>query len=199
MHVWNAQHAARWKYRTQKFAKNLPSAHHRTNLPGYIVTTKACIDSQKKNLLNSNISSIRLNNMVNFGPLTAVIGWWVWAPKQISTGFASCLRYCTDVAQRRSHKLCTLFGRLLGWHTIYTLSGALAPLTQFCQLQNSLCVQVLHSPILVALLHSTPAKLCGTVQGMELQNFSLRASPMFGWAAITLGIGPHSSWWWIAI
>ena len=39
-------------------------------------------------------------------------------------------------------------------------------------MQNSLCVQVLHSPILAALLHGTPAsgsvKLCGVVQGMEL-------------------------------
>jgi len=33
------------------------------------------------------------------------------------------LRYCTDVAERRSTKLCTTFGRLLGWYTI----GALAP------------------------------------------------------------------------
>ena len=42
-------------------------------------------------------------------------------------------------------------------------------------LQNSLYVQVLRSPILAALLHGTPAagsaKLCGLVQGMELQNF----------------------------
>jgi len=37
------------KYRTQKrIAKNYPSAHHRTNLSGYIFATKARIDSQKK-------------------------------------------------------------------------------------------------------------------------------------------------------
>ena len=29
--------------------------------------------------------------------------------------------------RRRSTKLCTTFGRLLGWYTIYTFSGALAP------------------------------------------------------------------------
>jgi len=34
---------------------------------------------------------------------------------------------CTDVAQRRLTKLCTTFGRLLRWYTIYTFSGALAP------------------------------------------------------------------------
>jgi len=30
------------------------------------------------------------------------------------------LRYCTDVAQRKSTKLCTMFGRLMGSYTIYT-------------------------------------------------------------------------------
>jgi len=51
------------------------------------------------------------------------------APEQISTGFSSWLRYCSDVAQRRSTKLLTMFGRLLDWYTIslYTFSGALAP------------------------------------------------------------------------
>jgi len=35
--------------------------------------------------------------------------------------------YCTNVAQWRSPKLCTMFGRLLGWYTICTFLGALAP------------------------------------------------------------------------
>jgi len=51
----------------------------------------------------------------------------------------------------------------------------LLPLAEFCPVQNSLCVQVLRSPILATLLHDTPAagsaKLCGVVQGMELRNF----------------------------
>jgi len=49
----------------------------------------------------------------------------VWALQQISTGFASWLRYCTDVAQRRSTKLCTMVGRLLSWYTIYTTPWAI--------------------------------------------------------------------------
>jgi len=48
MQVWNVLHAARWKYRMQKIVENLPSAHHRTTLSGYIFTTKARIGSQKK-------------------------------------------------------------------------------------------------------------------------------------------------------
>jgi len=45
--------------------------HHRTNLSGYIFTTKARIDNQKKNLLNSNVFPTCLHNMLNFGPLEA--------------------------------------------------------------------------------------------------------------------------------
>ena len=74
------------------------------------------------------------------------------APLQISTGYASWLRYCTDVVPQRSTKLCTTFGRLLHWYTIYRPT-----LTEFCQVQSSLCVQVLRSPILAALLHGTRA------------------------------------------
>jgi len=76
--------------------------------------------------------------------------------QQISTGFASWLRYCTDVAQRRSIKLCTKFGRLLGWYIMYTFWGSCS-LTKFCPVQNSPCVQVLRSHILEALLHCTRA------------------------------------------
>jgi len=70
-----------------------------------------------KNLLNSSISSTCPHNMMNFGPLTAEIGEY-GAPQQISTGFASWLCYCTDITQ-----LCTMTDRLLGWYTVYILSG----------------------------------------------------------------------------
>jgi len=79
---------------------------------------------------------------------------------------------------------------------IYILEG-FCPLTEFCYVQNSLCVQVLRSRILAALLHSTPA--AGLSQTLRrgtrngITELSQRAPPMFGWAAITLGIGPHSS------
>jgi len=49
------------------------SAHRLTNSLGYIFAIKACIDNRRK-LLNSNISSTYVNNMVNFGSLTAEIG-----------------------------------------------------------------------------------------------------------------------------
>ena len=73
-------HAARWKCRTQKIAKNSPSGHHRTTLSGYVFATKACIDNRKITcfLLKINTSSTCPHNMVNFGPLTAEIGSGVW-------------------------------------------------------------------------------------------------------------------------
>jgi len=71
------------------------------------------------------------------------------------------------------------------------------PLTEFCQVQNSLCVQVLHYPILAASLHGTPAADVsqtlqhGTRNGIK--ELSLNVPPIVTWAAITLGISPHSS------
>jgi len=58
--------------------------------------------------------------------------------------------------------------------TLHIHFPGLLPLREFCQVQNSLCVQVLHSSILAALLHTALkqwawAKLCGVVQGLELR------------------------------
>jgi len=68
-----------------------------------------------------------------------------------------------------------MFGRLLGWYSICIFGGC-CPLMEFYQLlQNSLCVQVLSSPILAALLYGTRA--AGISQTlwhgtrMELWNF----------------------------
>jgi len=136
--------------------------------------------------------------MVNFGVLTAEIRRRVWGTQQNSTGFESWLRYCTDVAQRRSTKLCTMFHRSLGWYTVYSLSGVLAPLTEFYQVQNSLCVQVLRSHVLAALLHGTRAAGIrqtlwrGTRNGIT--ELLQRAPPIFDGVAITLDIGQGVTW-----
>jgi len=70
-------------------------------------------------------------------------------------------------------------------------------MTEFCPVQNSLYVQVLRSPVLAALLHGTAA--AGVSQTLRrgprngITELSQTAPPIFGWAAITLGISPHSS------
>jgi len=81
--------------------------------------------------LNTNIFCRCPLKMANYGPLMAEISWRVWGTPAISTGFASWLCYCTDVTHRRPTKLCTVFGYLLCWYTIYTFSGALAPSWNF--------------------------------------------------------------------
>ena len=105
--------------------KKSPSVHPRTILSDYIFATKACIGNREKNLLNSIISSTCPDNMVNFGILADEIVSLVWGPQLISTGFASWLCYCTDVAQWRSVKHCTVFGRL--WAGTLYILRALPP------------------------------------------------------------------------
>jgi len=71
--------------------------------------------------------------MANFGPLTAEMGLPVWAP-MFAVSWAG-----------------TPYIHFLG----------LLPLTEFSQVQNSLCVQVLRSPIMPGLEHCTPAETFG--------------------------------------
>jgi len=70
----------------KKIAKNSPSGHHRTILSGYIFATKVRIDN-RKNVLNSNTSSIGTHNMVNIRPLAAEIGPVVWGTPAKFNGF----------------------------------------------------------------------------------------------------------------
>jgi len=65
--------------------------------------------------------------MVNVGPLTAEIGSGFWGTSANLMGFASWLHYCTDVAQWRSTKLCTMFGGLLGGTVYIHFWGLLPP------------------------------------------------------------------------
>jgi len=135
----------------------------------------------EKNMLNSNISS------------TQPTSSWGWLAglgcHQISTGFTSWLHYCTDVTTRRSTKLCTKFGRLLGWYTVYTFSGALSPWRNFakCRIHfaSKSCVLLYWQCYCMALEQCASVKLCVIQQ---------RAPPVFGRASsMMLGISLHSS------
>jgi len=95
--------------------------------------------------------------MVNFGPLAAEIGLPVWGTPANFNRFhilASLLhrRRSTDVNQTL-HDVLASPGLI---HYIYTIGGSCL-LVEFCQVQNSLCVQVLRYPILAALLRGTRA------------------------------------------
>jgi len=107
-----SQCAARDSLEIQDEKMTSLSVHHRTTLSGCILATKARIDNRKKTVKHEYRPKC-LHNMANFGSLTAEIGWRVWGTP--STGFASWLRYCSDVAHRRQTKHCTMLERLLGW------------------------------------------------------------------------------------
>ena len=141
-------HAARCKIRTQKLCQKSPSAHHRTTLLGYIFTSKACIDNQKKNLLNGNISSICPHQ---YGDLRPTNGWDLLASLGHPSKFQRVLRLGFVTAPTSLNRGQPNFARCLAVSCagiLYIHFWSSCPLTEFCQLQNSPCVQVLHSPTL---------------------------------------------------
>jgi len=72
MQVWNVLHAARWKFRTQKWRKKSPSGYHRTTLSGYIFATKVCIDNRKKKFVKQQYL---LHMSSQYGELSPTSGW----------------------------------------------------------------------------------------------------------------------------
>ena len=148
-----------------------------------------------KNFLNSNISPTCPHNMANFGPVTAEIVLVVWCTPAISTGFASCLHYCSDVTHQRPTKLCSMFGHLLCWYIIYAFSGDFA--CHRIHFTSKSCVLLYWQRYCTTLEQRASAKLCVVVQEMELCNFhsspfSTEGATYISRAAIMLGIGPHS-------
>jgi len=136
--------------------------------------------------------------MVNFCLVTAVIDRRVSGTPANFNGFrvlALLLQRCRSLeANQTLHGVWPSPGLV---QYVYIFEGY-CPLTEFCHVQHSLYVQVLPSPILAALLHGTPA--AGVSQALRrgtengITELSQTAPPTFGWAAITLGTGPHSSY-----
>jgi len=147
-------HAVRCKYRMQKSSK---ICHL-----GTIVQLCRTISLQLRHLstigkkLSSNISSACPHNMVNFCPLAAEIGPVLWCTPANFNGFrvlaALLQRRRSTEANQTLHDVWPSPGLV---HYIYIFGGS-CPVTEFCQVQNSLCIlQVLRACILVALLHGT--------------------------------------------
>ena len=128
----------------KKIAQKSPSGHHRTTLPGYIFATKAHIDNRKKPVNQQYL----LHMSPQYGelrPLAAETDWRVWGTPANFNGF----RVLTSLLQqRRSTEANQTLHNVWPWlHYIYIFGGC-CPVTEFCQVQNSLCVlQVLRSPI----------------------------------------------------
>jgi len=124
------------KIQDAKITEKSPSAHHRTTLSGCIFATRH-VSTLRKTLLNSNISSTCPRSMVNFGPLTAEIGWRVCGTPANFNGF----RILTSLNAGQPNFACRLAVSCAGALCIHL--GGSCP----CQVRNSLCVQVLRSPM----------------------------------------------------
>jgi len=125
------------------------------------------VSTIRKSLLNSNIFSRRLHNMANFGPLMVAIGSGVYGTPANFNGF--CV---LDSLLHRRHSLEANQTLNDLWPSpglvryVYIFGGSCPPPpTEFCHVQSSLCVQVLHSPILAVLLHST--RVVGVSQTLQ--------------------------------
>ena len=146
-----------------------------------------------KYLLNSNISSTYPHNMVNFGLLAAESVGHISKFQRVSRfGFVN-----VPTSLNRSQPN---FARCLAvsWAgTLYIHFLGLLPLTKFCHVQNSLCVPSLAFSYIgsVTVRHSSSGVSQTLWHGTRngITELSQRAPHIFGWAAITLGIGPHST------
>jgi len=139
----------------QKSPKNSPSVHYCTTLSGDIFAIKAYIDNRKKKLVKQQY----FHMSSQYGELQPANGWdWlVWGTP------ANFNRFCILVWLLQQRRLLetnqTLHDALPSPGLVHYICifGGSCPLTEFCQVQNSLCVQILCSPILAALLHGTRA------------------------------------------
>jgi len=184
-------------YRTQKWPKKSPSAHHRT-ICRAISSQLRHISTTGKNLLNSNISPTCPQTMVNFGPLTAEIYSGVWGTPANFNGF----RVLPSLLQRRRSPEAneTLHDvlpspRLVNY--IYFFGGSSAdgilPSVKFT-LRPTLAFSYIGS---VTAWHSSSVREPSFAAWYKEWNYGTlaEAAPIFGRAAITLGIGPHSSYY----
>jgi len=122
------------------------------------------LSTVRKNFF-SNIYSACPYNMVNFGPLTADIGLPVRGTPANLNGFrvmASLLHRCRS--KEVNQTLLDVWPSPGLVHYIYIFRGS-CTLTEFCQVQNSLCVQVLH--YCTALEKWALAKFCGVVSSRD--------------------------------
>jgi len=85
------------------------------------------------------------------------------------------------------------------WNTVYIyIWGSFFPWRNFdtCKIHvasTSLTFSYILQRYCTALQQQASAKLCGVALRNRITELSRMAPPVFGWAAITLGIGSHSS------
>jgi len=187
MHVWNVLLVALWKYRTQK---KLSYGNHR-KICSAMSSQLRHVSRIGKSLLNSNIFSTSPRNMVNFGPLTAEICWWVWGTPGNFNRFrilASLLHRHRSMEVNRTLQDVWLSPGLV--HNMYIFGGSCF-LTEFFSaakftLRPSFSFSYLTN---VTARHSSSGYQPDFVACYKDWNYGTfaEAPPIFGWAAIMLG------------
>jgi len=194
MQVWNVLHVARWKYRMQKWCKKLISAHHHTTL-------SSCV-SQLRHISTIGKKLVKQQYLLQMSPRYGKL-WptnsWDWLASLGYPAHFNGFRILASLLQLRrsleaNQTLHDVWPSPRLVHYVHIFVG-FCPLAEFCRVQNSLCIQVLHSRILTALLHGTPAVGMSQTLRHGTRNGITELSPRAprGWAAIMLGISPHSS------
>ena len=117
-------------------------------------------------------------------PLAAEVGSGVWGTPANFNDFRvlpSLLQRLRSTEANQTLRYISPSPGLL--HYIYNIFRGSCPLTEFCQVQNSLCVQVLRSSILASSLHGTrtvgvsQTLRCGTTN--RITELSQRAAPIW--------------------
>jgi len=110
-----------------------------------------------ENWSKSNISPTCPHNMVNFGPLAAEIGSLVWGTPANFNGFT---RFGIVTAATSPNESQPNLARCLAvsWAGALYIFGGCCPVTEFCQVRNSLCAQVLRSVGRVTARHSSSGR-----------------------------------------
>jgi len=154
---------------------------------------KACMNN-RKNLLNSNISSACTHNMANFGP---EVGLPVWGTVAKFNGFpvlpSLLQRRCSPEANYAHFARCFA----VSWASTGTLYihfwGLLPPDEILSGAIFTLCPSLAFSYICSVTLAAGVSQTLWRGRANGITELSQRAPPIFGWTVITLGIGPHSS------
>jgi len=145
IHAWNVLHAAHWNTGRKNYAKKSPSGHHRTIC--------RAISSQLRHISTIGkilvIQQYLLHMFSQYGERRPTNGWdrlVSLASQQISKGFrvlASLLhrRRSTEINQTL-HDVWPSPGLVHYIYCIYSF-GVSCPRTEFCQVQNLLCIRSL--------------------------------------------------------
>jgi len=172
----------------QKKCKKFAIWHHRITYSGYILATKARTDNRKK-LVKQQCLPHTFSQYGELQPTGA-------SDRFISLGHpskfqqVSHLGFVTAATSLNGSEPNFALCLAISWAgTLYIhIFGGSCPVMEFCQVQNSLCVQVLHFPILAALLHGTQV-----VGVSHFAALSRERHYIFDRVAITLGIASHCS------